>query len=399
MSLAARLDRLRGPQAAGVVDAPRDPDAGQSPSGPPPRESQIRRLRDALEAAEPAPGLLLRCREHSDAALAADTRELVHLPEVHQLCRPDWVYIDTETTGLSGGSGNLAFMVGLARYRGPHRLEVRQYVLGGFAAEAGLLRELLRDIGPDAVPVSYNGKCFDLPLLEGRFAMHRITQDLTSRPQLDLMYSVRRAYRDCWPDCRLQTAERRLLDLRRGNDLPGSEAPAAWHAWLRQGQARPLSRVLAHNFQDVVSLALLHRRLLSDYAGGAAGRMNHAAIGAAWYRAGRPGRARQVWERAGGRLDERGGLQLADLYRRQGDWVSAEGVWLRLQARGSHRAALALSKYYEHHRRDLHRAMDFAIHCGGEEEETRRRRLRNKIGMNLELPLSGGQMVFSPRSR
>ena len=261
-----------------------------------------------------------------------------------------------------------------------------------------MLHAMQEWIGADAVLVSYNGKCFDLPLLTGRLRLHRIRGDLGALAHLDLMYGVRRAYRAHWPDCRLQTAERSLLGLQRRDDLPGSQAPAAWRSWLRDGRTRPLARVLAHNRQDLVSLALLHRRLLSVYAGTDRTGIDHTAIGNAWLKAGRQALARQVWERAGRELDDEGCLQLAALYRRQGDWVRAEQVWLGLYARGSQRGALALSKYYEHRKRDYRRAIDFAGGCDGRERERRCRRLQHKLGANLELPLCSASTAVNRRS-
>jgi hypothetical protein len=332
-------------------------------------------------------GLVTRRREYLLPPVAGGNKGLCRLPEVCGLSDPDWVYIDTETTGLSGGTGNLAFMVGAARYSGEHSLEVRQYVLAGFSAEPRMLRALFDWVGPNAVLVSYNGKCFDLPLLATRLKMHRIEGNPGLLRHLDLMYGVRRAYRGHWPDCRLQTAERRLLDLCRSDDLPGSEAPAAWQAWLRRGVTSQLLRVLAHNHQDVASLALLHRRLLPDYAGSGLPGLNHDAIGTAWRQVGQVERARRVWERAGELLSENGSLQLADLYRRLGDWPRAEAVWMRLHARGNVSAALALSKYHEHRKRDFRKAIEFAAYCERAEREPRFARLQGKIGSNLQLPL------------
>jgi len=260
------------------------------------------------------------------------------------------------------------------------------------------LRELFDWVGPKAVLVSYNGKCFDMPLLATRLKMHRIEGSPGLLRHLDLMYGVRRAYRGHWPDCRLQTAEKRLLDLRRKDDLPGSEAPAAWQAWLRSAETSQLVRVLAHNYQDVASLALLHRRLLSDYAGSALPGPNHAAIGMAWRQAGQYERARQVWESAGELLSDNGSLQLAGLYRHLGDWSRAEAVWLRLHGRGNVSAALALSKFYEHRKRDFRKAIEFAAYCERAEREPRFARLQDKIGGNLQLPLLMSPRRASPQS-
>jgi len=388
MNLAARLDRLRGQSPPAEEDAlaarlrrMRRGPARQSRSGAPPAV-----LGQAVAADSERDGLLRRDRAYALPASSGPSTDLAMLPEVCELSGCDWVYLDTETTGLSGGVGNLAFMVGAARYAADGSLQVRQWLLGRFAAEAGMLSELLDWVGCEAVLVSYNGKCFDLPLLTARLGMHRIDHRLATLPHLDLMYGVRRAYRRHWPDCRLQTAEQRLLGLHRDDDLPGAEAPGAWRAWIEEGVVRPLQRVLEHNFQDVASLALLHRRLVADYAGSARPGVDHAAIGRAWQSVGRVGQARRVLECAGDALDETGRLQLASLYRRQGAWSAAEALWLDLYRRGCSVAASELSKYYEHRRRDYRKAVGYAKACDPAERGARLGRLRLKLGANLPLP-------------
>ena len=240
-----------------------------------------------------------------------------------------------------------------------------------------MLRDLVDWLGLNATLVSYNGKCFDLPLLIARCRMQRVAQTLDQCPHLDLMYSVRRAFRRHWPDCRLQTAERCLLRLVRHNDLSGAQVPAAWQGWLRTGETSPLVDAVRHNWQDVVSLALLQRGLVNAYA--APGHaLDATSVARAWRAAGREERARETLEGAAGHLDPAGQLQLAALYRRQGEWARAKGVWLALHARGDVRAARELSKYYEHRRRDYARASHYAAHCAPDERTVRRARLRRK---------------------
>jgi uncharacterized protein YprB with RNaseH-like and TPR domain len=386
VNLATRLDRLRGlahdppPDAlAARLDRLRRHSRERSPVA-----HSIAALARAIGAEQLADGLLVRDTGYE---LAPGAAELTKLPEVCDLDSPDWVYLDTETTGLSGGVGNLAFLVGVARYRSIRCLEVRQYLLAGFSGEQHMLSDLLSWMGQGAVLVSYNGKCFDLPLLDGRCRLHQIACELGALRHLDLVHSVRRAFQRHWPDCRLQTAEKLLLGLYRVGDLPGAEAPAAWQSWLRAGRAARLAQVVQHNHQDVVSLALLHRRLPHDYAGDARAGLDHAAIGTAWGAIGRSDTACRVWERAGGFLDDRGRLLLAAHYRRQGRWSRAEAVWMELHARGDAKAACELSKYYEHHRHDYRRALDFAFCCTPRERATRVARLRAKIERDLQLPL------------
>ncbi|MDJ0739583.1 MAG: ribonuclease H-like domain-containing protein [Gammaproteobacteria bacterium] len=312
------------------------------------------------------------------------------LPQVLDAADADWLYLDTETTGLSGGVGTLAFMVGLARRDGERALDVRQVVAGSFAAERAMLQALAASVTPHSVLVTFNGKAFDVPLLQARLRLHRIDCDLGGLRHLDLMYPVRRAFRRLWPDCRLQTAERCLLGLRRVDDLPGAAAPAAWRDWLRRGATVPLRGVLRHNAQDVVSLARLHARLVAVYAGGDPTPADHAALGVAWQEAGHARRARDVWQRAGRRLSADGRLALAASYRRAGDWPRATALWAGLFAEGDRRAALELSKYYEHRCRDVATAIRYAGYCAADERDRRLARLQLKQPGDRQLMLWPG---------
>ena len=120
-----------------------------------------------------------------------------------------------------------------------------------------VFRQWLR---PETTLVSYNGKCYDAPLLATRFRLNRMGTPLAELSHVDLLYPTRRRYRGRWENCRLATIERRALNVVREDDLPGSEAPAAWLSYLRGGSALNLRRVLAHNDRDVATLAelLLH---------------------------------------------------------------------------------------------------------------------------------------------
>lgn len=161
--------------------------------------------------------------------------------------------IDTETTGLAGGTGTRAFMIGVAELVDA-RLRVRQLLTTSLAGEARMLRVFLGWLRGDHVLVSYNGRSYDRPLLSTRLRLARLDDPLPGLPHLDLLHVTRRAYRGVWQNCRLATAERELLGVVRDDDLPGSEAPAAWLAYLRGGSSAQLRRVLTHNDQDLRSL-------------------------------------------------------------------------------------------------------------------------------------------------
>jgi len=163
--------------------------------------------------------------------------------------------IDTETTGLAGGTGTRAFMIGVAELDSAGaRLRVRQLLTTTLAGEHSMLLIFLSWLRDDHVLLSYNGRSYDRPLLSTRLRLARLPDPLPAMAHMDLLHVTRRAYRGIWPNCRLATAERELLGVVRDDDLPGSEAPAAWLAYLRGGSSVALRRVLTHNDQDLRSL-------------------------------------------------------------------------------------------------------------------------------------------------
>lgn len=223
-------------------------------------------IAERLGGEEVAPGLVEVVRRYP-LALRHGRRPL---REVAALCRDEggalrWgqplvperlLFLDTETTGLAGGAGTLAFLAGVARLSGAC-LEVRQWLLTAFAGEGALFEQLAGILGPEDVLVSFNGKSFDVPLLDSRARLQGREASLRGRPHIDLLHALRRAHGKHLPDCRLQTAEAHLLGLTRHDDLPGDQAPQAWRDWLRHGQAGRLNDVLAHNRNDLLSTAML----------------------------------------------------------------------------------------------------------------------------------------------
>nr|WP_226978613.1 ribonuclease H-like domain-containing protein [Xanthomonas sp. LMG 12460] len=180
------------------------------------------------------------------------------------------LFFDTETTGLAGGTGTRAFMIGAADWTvhpadGPG-LRIRQLLMATMGAEKAMLEAFRAWLRPGTVLSSYNGRCYDAPLLKTRYRLARCADPLSALDHVDLLHPTRRRYRGTWENCKLATIERQLLRVVREDDLPGSEAPAAWLGYLRGGNARNLRRVAAHNHQDVVTLALLLQRLVAAEA-------------------------------------------------------------------------------------------------------------------------------------
>jgi uncharacterized protein YprB with RNaseH-like and TPR domain len=166
------------------------------------------------------------------------------------------VFLDTETTGLSGGTGTAAFLVGIGFVEG-ERFRVRQYFMRDYHEEPALLAGLARDLDGFRYLVTFNGKMFDIPLLETRYRLDRGRFPLSEAPHLDLLHPARRLWKARLESCRLQRLEAELLGVRRHGDVPGEAIPGIYFDYVRGRDARAMARVLEHNRLDVVSLAAL----------------------------------------------------------------------------------------------------------------------------------------------
>jgi uncharacterized protein len=181
------------------------------------------------------------------------------------LPRPDGIgsrmlFVDLETTGLSGGAGTMAFLVGCGWFD-LGAFQVRQFLLTSYAAERALLSAVAECLIDTSLLVTYNGKTFDVPVMETRWLFHRMPLPLESVRHFDMLHPARRLWRrregevDEEACCRLSTLERVLCGVDRVGDVPGMEIPARYFRFLRTGDAMPLEPVLEHNRIDLVSLA------------------------------------------------------------------------------------------------------------------------------------------------
>lgn len=171
------------------------------------------------------------------------------------------LFFDTETTGLAGGSGTRAFMIGAGDWHAGG-FRIRQLTITTLGGEAAMLATFAQWLHSEHVLCSYNGRSYDAPLLATRYRLARMVNPLQGRAHLDLLYPTRRRFRGCFENCRLATIERHALGIVREDDLPGAEAPRAWRSYLAGGSARDLRRVGEHNAQDLRSLAALWVRLV-----------------------------------------------------------------------------------------------------------------------------------------
>lgn len=299
------------------------------------------------------------------------------------------VFLDTETTGLAGGTGTAAFLVGIGFVDG-ERFRVRQYFMRDYNEEPALLAALAEDLRRFHQLVTFNGKLFDVPLLETRYNLDRNRFPLSEAPHLDLLHPARRLWRARLESCRLQLLEVELLGLRRSGDIGGDEIPRIYFDYVRRRDARAMARVFRHNQLDIVSLAAL------------------AVLACQWVEEGWAEDPRDVYslarvlERA--RLYERseaeyrrtverdrGALRVAALVRlasrakRAGDVGRAAELWRQAGEAGDLLALRELAVHHEHRSRELaaaveavDRGLELADRRGAPRaaEEFRRRRER-----------------------
>ncbi|HEY3066881.1 MAG TPA: ribonuclease H-like domain-containing protein [Methylomirabilota bacterium] len=288
-----------------------------------------------------------------------------------------FVFVDTETTGLAGGTGTYAFLVGVG-YLEEDRFVVDQYFMRDFDDEAALLSALEPIIAGATALVTFNGAGFDLPLLETRFILAR-RRSPAVLPHLDLLAPSRRIWGPWLDDCRLPTLEREVLGLLRENDIAGGLIPAVYFDFLRRRNPKSLPAVFSHNRHDVLSLAALLGWLARVLSGDERGLTpeEHAGLGRLWERADLE-RSRACYEAAlmaglGGDGARWVRLRLALWEKRCARWEAACALW-EAAAREcvfDPRPWEELAKFHEHRRRDAQAARAIVTTALGAAEAAR----------------------------
>jgi uncharacterized protein YprB with RNaseH-like and TPR domain len=176
--------------------------------------------------------------------------------ELHEVSVRDIVFLDIETAGLSSSP---LFLIG-TMYWHNHCLEVWQFFARTYAEEAAAISLSLEICRNRKLLVTFNGKSFDAPYVKMRAAANGIDSQMPAG-HFDLLHESRRAWRKSLPDCRLQTLERYVCKRIRSFDIPGSEIPDAYHAFVRTGNARHMAGVLNHNLLDLIALAEIMTKL------------------------------------------------------------------------------------------------------------------------------------------
>ena len=295
--------------------------------------------------------------------LSGATLEMMQGQAYPDCRREDVCFLDTETTGLSHGAGTVAFLVGIGFF-GAEGFTVRQYLMRDYDEEALLLAHVARDMGKSALLCTFNGAAFDLPLLEGRFTMQRMRDQLPPKPHVDLLPTARRVWKLRLKKCNLSSLEEAVLGQAREDDLPGALVPARYFSFLKTRDFSLLTDILKHNEQDIVSLAHILDRLmrLHDAPLLAECPEDMFSLGRVYEKRGRHEGARMCYRAADqGTVSVLARGRMADSFRREGNWEAAAKVYARMIAekQGGVLPLVAMAKICEHKKRDIPAAIEY----------------------------------------
>lgn len=286
------------------------------------------------------------------------------------------LFVDTETTGLSGGAGTVAFLVG-AGYADGDGFVIEQFLMREYADEPELIDRLAGLMDQFDCVCTFNGRKFDMPLLEARFIMCRMRERWREMENLDLLHPARRAWKLRLGSCRLSRIETEILGMPRHDDLPGSEVPERYFEFLKTGDEGLLEDIIDHNRQDIATLATLLVKLCQINAEPEklADQRDLFSMGKSLERQGEWRPARELYRitalpRPRGTLAALTGEHIAGManwrqyhiLRRSGDYEGAIQVLKQMLQRRQMpgMACVALSKLYEHKMKDYSKALEYA---------------------------------------
>ena len=308
----------------------------------------------------------LLCRTQ-DVSRTKKWREAANHPE-------KWLFLDTETTGLAGGTGTYAFLIGIAWWD-CGGLQVEQFIMRDFSDEHSVLLELASRMAERPVLLTFNGKTFDWPLLESRYRMTRCIRVPEPAAHLDLLHPARAVWKLRLGSVRLIELERHVLDAarlgwHRGDDVPSSLIPQFYFDYLRGDSPAPLAGVVRHNAMDLRGLGALFGKLnslLDCQHGEASDALDLFGLSRYLRRRGEPTKAVSACVAARERglpvpFDARARRELAQMAKRRGEHAACAAIWLELIDEPECRATACeeLAVYHESRTRDFAKALEYA---------------------------------------
>ena len=217
------------------------------------------------------------------------------------------LFLDTETTGLAGGTGTFAFMVGLGFFE-EDQFSIHQFFMRDYSEEKASLSLIKDMLESFQFLVTFNGRQYDIPLLETRFILSRILSTIREMPNFDLLYPSRKIWKGAYENCRLVTLESQLLGVERTDDIPSEWIPYLYFDYIQTGDARKIYQVFYHNQMDILSMVGLAGRIHLVYHDPQAARprkgIEHFALGRLFWEHGQREKAIPCFEIALKRCDD-----------------------------------------------------------------------------------------------
>jgi uncharacterized protein YprB with RNaseH-like and TPR domain len=323
------------------------------------------------EFCAPSAGVIELLRSASSRKRGSGTRPQPHLAE-----DPDkWLFLDTETTGLSGGTGTYAFLIGIAWWDSGG-LQVEQFLMRDFSEEHSVLLQLAERLAERPVLVTFNGKTFDWPLLESRYLMTRSIRVPPLAAHLDLLHPARALWKLRLGSVKLTELEEHVLDAKRlgwdrADDVPSHMIPQFYFDYLRGRSMAPLAGVVRHNRNDLRGLAALfgklNEMLSSEQHGEDADGLDLFGLSRYLHRRGQAQRAEVACTAARERglpigFDAVAQWELARMTKKRGEHGKAAEIWEELSRDDDWRAAACeeLASFHERRKKDLSRALKYA---------------------------------------
>ena len=303
-----------------------------------------------------------------------DLSLLSAIPALHgiaDLPKENLLFIDTETTGLSGGAGTYVFLIGVAKYD-KGGIQFAQFFLQDPAAELSQLRALEEFVSSSELIVSYNGKSFDLPRIKTRYSFLGYESPFNEMYHIDLLHIARRIWKSHLPGCTLGDLEHHILGLKRSSlDIPGWQVSEKFFDYLQTGDPEPLQSVFYHNEIDVISLVSLLSyitdRITNPISSDYHQRQDQISVGEYLIHLKQDNLAITVLDQALLNSDLpdilriNGLLSLAHLHKRSEAYDLAIPIWEECAALKDPRPHIELAKYYEHKKSDFQEAIHWTL--------------------------------------
>lgn len=299
------------------------------------------------------------------------------------------IFLDTETTGLAGGTGTIAFLIGAGFFH-DNSFVVRQYFMPDYAYETAMLEALKEQMDNCQAVVTYNGKCFDLPLIMTRFHMNRLRVKGDEPLHLDLLHGSRRLWKKTYGSCALSSLENTVLSFYREDDVPGFLIPELYFKYLKNKNFKLLEKVFEHNLYDIISMAALTVKVWSQMEMAETGRIQpseYFSLGRIFENNGDFEKALSYYSRAfegneNPSLKRELLKKLACLNKKNKDFQQANYYWeqLTLISKLDPQPHIELSKYYEHCAGDLQKA----YYHSGKAREVLLNRRSSGMGFKVE---------------